>query len=266
MVIKPNTILMMAFCAFVFTAACYLLGFGVAIFCCAPAQPGGSSWLSEKFYYGLIPICTSLAIFAFTVRLWVRAYIRRRNAWLAACVVAIFAVVLDLALFLKYRGRQDEGIKLVWNSESGAFSWGSGEVRLPAGFTYEAEQGIDTVVGHFTSPDGALVIEHDIGELAGEHGGIGGAETLTEGSRVRVGRTIDHDGKGRTTFFFKVIFPDNGCANFYLESPNERDAAAIEFIARSFRPTGRTPPWVRPLLPEVLRSDCRYRLRLAAGF
>jgi hypothetical protein len=264
--IKPKTIFVMAFCAFMFAALCYLLAFGGAVFCCAPARPGKGFWQPEKFFYGLLPMFASIEAFAFTFQLWARAFIRQRNAWLVWGVVAIFAVVLDFSLFLKYRGRQDERIKLVWKGESGAFSWGSGEVKLPAGFTYKANYGIDTFVGQFTSQDGNLVIEHDIGELAGEHGGMGKSETLTEGSRVRVGRAIRHDDNGRTTFFSKVSFPDSGCANFYVESHNENDAAAIEFIARSFRPTGWTPSWARPLLPEVLRSDCRYRLSLPSGF
>jgi len=120
-------------------------------------------------------------------------------------------------------------------------------------------------MGYFTSQDGNIVITHDIGELAGEHGGMGKSETLIEGSRVRVGRATSSDDNGHATFFSKVSFPDSGCANFYLESPNEKDAAAIEFIARSFRPTGWAPSWVRPLLPEVFRSDCRYRFELPAG-
>jgi len=264
--INPKTILRMVFCAFMFAAACYLLAFAGAVFCCAPDHPGGSFWQPEKFFYGLLPVCASVVTFSFTFRLWVRAYIRRRNAWLVGCVVAILAVALDSTLFLKYRGRHDEGIKLVWKGESGAFGWGSGEVKLPVGFTYKADHGIDTFMGHFTSQDGKLVIWHDIGDLAGEHGGMGQPETLKEGSRVRVGRAVRSDGKGRTTFFSKVSLPDSGCANFYLESPNENDVAAIELIAGSFRPAGWTPSWVRPLLPEVLRSDCRYRLKLPAGF
>jgi hypothetical protein len=202
--IKPKTIFVMAFCAFMFAALCYLLAFGGAVFCCAPARPGKGFWQPEKFFYGLLPMFASIVAFAFTFQLWARAFIRQRNAWLVWGVVAIFAVVLDFSLFLKYRGRQDERIKLVWKGESGAFSWGSGEVKLPAGFTYKANHGIDTFVGQFTSQDGNLVIEHDIGELAGEHGGMGKSETLTEGSRVRVGRAIRHDDNGRTTFFSKV--------------------------------------------------------------
>ena len=64
---------------------------------------------------------------------------------------------------------------------------------------------------------------------------------------------------------FKVSFSDASSANFYLESANERDSAIIQFIARSFRPRGWVPAFLRPLLPEVLRSDCRYRVRLPGG-
>jgi hypothetical protein len=181
---------------------------------------------------------------------------------LVGCLVAVFAVALDITLFVKYNGRQDERIKLIWNGETGTFSWGSGEVKLPAGFSYKPERGIDTFVGRFTSQDRKLVVEHDIGELANEHGGAGTSETLTEGSRVRVARAIPSGVDGRTTYFSEVSFPDSGCANFYLASADEKDAAVVEFIARSFRPKSWTPAWMRTILPEVLRSDCRYRLRL----
>jgi hypothetical protein len=169
-------------------------------------------------------------------------------------------------VFLKLHGQQDERIHLNWQKESAVFSWGTGEVRMPAGFTYARETGIDTFMGLFTSEDGRLVIEHDIGKLAAEHGGIGNMETLIEGSRVRFGSVTRHDEKGGKEYFFKVSFPDASCANFYLESANERDAAIIQFIARSFRPRGWLPSFLRPLLPEVLRSDCRYRVRLPGGW
>ena len=256
----------MAFCVLMFAVACYWLAFGVAIFCCAPVSPRGGFWRPERLFYGLLPMCASIAIFLFVFRLWARAYVRRRNAWLVGWAVAISAVFLDFTLFLKYRGRGDEQIKLVWKGESNTFSWGRGEIKLPAGFSYKADHGIDTVVGYFTSQDGRLVIQHDIGEYAGEHGGMGKSETLTAGSRVRVGRAVISDGKGGSTIFSIVSFPDSGCANFYLESPIEKDTAVIEFIARSFRPIGWTPAWMGPLLPEVLRSDCRYRFQLPNGF
>ena len=133
---------------------------------------------------------------------------------------------------------------------------------MPAGFSYAPLNGIDTLMGRFTSEDGSLVVEHDIGELAGEHGGMGNLETLTEGSRVRFGSVVDSDERGGKTYFSKVSFPDAGCANFYLESTREKDVALIRFIARSFRPKGWVPSFLRPLMPEVLRSDCRYRIKL----
>jgi hypothetical protein len=168
-------------------------------------------------------------------------------------------------VFLKLRAQPDEKIHLDWQKESAVFSWGTGEVKMPAGFTYARETAIDTFMGRFTSENGGLVIEHDIGELAAEHGGIGNMETLIEGSRVRFGSVARDDEKGGKEYFFKVSFPDASCANFYLDSTNEKDSAFIQFIARSFRPRGWLPSVLRPLLPEVLRSDCRYRVKLPLG-
>jgi hypothetical protein len=54
-------------------------------------------------------------------------------------------------VFLKLGGRQDERIHLDWRKESAVFSWGTGEVKMPAGFTYARETGIDTFMGLFTS-------------------------------------------------------------------------------------------------------------------
>jgi hypothetical protein len=260
-VIRPKTIFVIAFCSFAFAATCYLLAFGGVVFFGAPTRPRQGFWRPEKLFYGMLPVFASFLIFGVISRLWARIFTRRRNAWLAGCVVAILAVALDAIAFMRFDGRQDERIQLVWRKESGVFSWGTGQVQIPAGFTYARETGIDTFVGRFTSEDGRLVIEYDIGELAAEHGGMGRSETPTEGSRVRFGRAT-YSEKGSTKYFFKVSFPDSGCANFSLESAREKDAAIAEFIARSFCPSGWTPSFLRPLLPEMFRSDCRYRLRL----
>jgi hypothetical protein len=242
------------------------LAFGVAVLLgFPPTQRGHGFWRPEKFVYGLLPVFATPAILAITLRRWVRLFARKRNAWLTVCAVAVFAVPIDIIVFLKLRGLPDERIHLDWQKESAVISWGTGQVKMPAGFTYARETGIDTFVGRFTSEAGRLVVEHDIGELAAEHGGMGNLETLTEGSRVRFGSGAHDDGKGGKEYFFKVSFPDAGCANFYLESTSEKDAALIEFIARSFHPRGWVPSFVRPLLPEVLRSDCRYRVRLPGG-
>jgi|SRR6516164_6464468 hypothetical protein len=255
-----------ALCAVALAATFYLLAFGVAVFLGAPpCRLGEGFWRPEKFVYGLLPVLATPAILAITARHWVRQFAQKRNAWLTLCGVAVFAIPLDTIGFLKLRGRQDERVRLDWRKESAVFSWGTGEVKMPAGFTYARETGIDTFVGLFTSEDGRLVIEHDIGELAAEHGGMGNLETLVEGSRVRFGSVTHDDEKSGKEYFFKVSFPDASCANFYLESANEKDSAIIQFIARSFRPRGWLPSFLRPLLPEVLRSDCRYRVRLPGG-
>jgi hypothetical protein len=265
-VVRPKTVFTVALYPLAVAAALYLLAFGAAVLCGIPTRPGQGFWKAEKFFYGVLPLCATPAVLAVTFRRWARMYARRRNAWLAACAVAIFAVALDSIVFLKFHGRQDERIRVVWQEELGFFSWGNGEIRVPAGFTYAREHGIDTFMGRFTSKDGSLVIEHDIGEFAGEHGGMGKSETLTEGSRVRVGGLTFTDAKGDTKHFFKVSFPDCGCANFYLESSSEEDAAVIDFIARSFHPIGWTPSFLRPILPEILRSDCRYRVEWPRSF
>ena len=63
------------------------------------------------------------------------------------------AVPLDAIVFLKLRGRQEERIHLDWRKESSVFSWGTGEVKIPVGFIYARDIGIDTFVGRFTSED-----------------------------------------------------------------------------------------------------------------
>jgi hypothetical protein len=82
---------------------------------------------------------------------------------------------------------------------------------------------------------------------------------------VGYGSVVHDDEKGGKENFFKVSFSDASCANFYLESGNAKDSAIIQFSARSFRPGGWVPSFLRPFLPGVLRSDCRYRVKLPGG-
>lgn len=249
-------------CVAVLAATFYVLAFGTAILCCAPSRPGGHYWRTERFVWGLAPLLVGVVVVTLTYRSWARAYVRRRNAWLAGCLITVVVIAADLTFYLKFRGQQDEAISVHWNGESGVFSWAKGEIRVPVGFTHKKESGIDTFVGHFTSPDGKYVVEYDIGELAGEHGGMGRSETLIEGLRIREGRATYTDAKGDTKHYFKVSFPDCGCANFSLDSTSDMGGEIIEGIAKSFRPAGWTPSWLRPLLPEVLRTDCRYRFEI----
>ncbi len=242
-----------------FAVACYLVAFGTAVLCCVPLHRSGGFWRAEKFFYGLLPICAALVIFLFAFRRWRRAFSQRLTAWLVGFAAVILIVFLDVIAFQLLRPESDAGINVVWNAESGTFSWGSGEVKLPPGFTYHAERGIDTFVGRFTSRDGKIVIEHDIGELAAEHLGMGNVQTISKGSRVLTGRAVASES-GTTKFFAAVSFPDTGCANFYQESQSEKDLYAIELVRANYRPVGWMPSWVRPLLPELLRSDCRHRM------
>jgi hypothetical protein len=68
-------------------------------------------------------------------------------------VVIVVGIALDTLVFLRVRWRQDMRIELVWRPESGVFSWGTGQVTIPSGFTHKREHGIDTHMGLFTSRD-----------------------------------------------------------------------------------------------------------------
>ena len=130
-----------------------------------------------------------------------------------------------------------------WYQKSGVFRWWAGEVRLPAGFNYQVDQGTDTFEGHFTSPDGKLIVRHDIGGYAGawatKEDALLFEERIVEGARMWTARRKVPDGKEGTTTRMAVTFPDNGCANFYVTSSNGEDAVPIDTIARSFRPKGK---------------------------
>jgi hypothetical protein len=135
-----------------------------------------------------------------------------------------------------------------WDKRSGLFRWSGGEVTLPVGFSYEQDVS-DTFEGHFTSPDGKLIIHHDIGGYAGAwaKSKVSDAfeERLVEGARVWTGQHRSR-AVGDSTVRFAVTFPDNGCANFYIRSNDANDAAIIGAIAQSFRPKSTS----------VARSSC----------
>jgi len=80
-----------------------------------------------------------------------------------------------------------------WDSRSGTFSWSGGRVTLPVGFRYQVDRGLDTFIGHFTSPDGTMVIHHDIGAYAGawaaREKSLAFEEKVVDGARVW---TADH--------------------------------------------------------------------------
>jgi hypothetical protein len=121
-------------------------------------------------------------------------------------------------------------------------------VKLPVGFTYEKDRGIDSYVGHFASPDGQLIVRHDIGLFAGAYASKKDSfvfkEKVVGGARVWTARRGWRSREGSRTVLVAVTFPDSGCANFYVESSKSEDAALIEEIANSFRPAQkRTKPF-----------------------
>lgn len=190
----------------VMVVAClYLLAFGLIVLFGAPLRSGQGFWRLEKFFYGVIPVGAAVAILSVSLRRLAGSYRRRRNAWLAAFAVVLVASVVDEALFRSIRDRMDQQGQVVWHKESGRFSWGKGEIRVPPGFSHVRLMGIDTLMGRFTAEDGTRVIEYDIGDLAGEHGAMGLSETLTDGSRVRRVRATYVDEKGNPTLLQGVV-------------------------------------------------------------
>ncbi len=140
-----------------------------------------------------------------------------------------------------------------WDSRSGTFTWSGGEVKLPPGFTYEADRGTDTFEGHFTSKDKRVIVRHDIGGYAGcwasRRRALSFSEASVDGFRVLMAKRDWPDGKGGHTVLVAVTFPDSGCANFFLKSTSSEDVSIIEYVARSFHGRGRPEP------PGKLCSD-----------
>ncbi len=198
--------LVTAFYGLLIAIAFYLLAFGGAIFCCAPNYSRTGFWHAEKFWYGILPVIAGLALLVRGFRALGRTLVRRRIVWLAACLLCLFAVVADVIVFRHYRETMsDARIALNYDPASGSFSWGHGEVQLPSGFRYEKVSGIDTIMGRFVSGDGNSSIQHDIGEFAGEHGGMGRRQTLTEGSRVRIAPARPAKKRVRQPHLFRAI-------------------------------------------------------------
>jgi hypothetical protein len=130
-----------------------------------------------------------------------------------------------------------------WDARSAAFKWWAGEIKLPAGFTYHPGGGGDSFTGRFTSPDGKLFVDHDIGAcyisgaFASKEGSLVFNERIVDGARVWTAKKDQPLPGGQHTLLVVVTFPDRVCANFYLTSSNPEDAAVIDFVARSFRPS-----------------------------
>ena len=119
----------------------------------------------------------------------------------------------------------------------------TGTVDLPVGFTHSRDQGIDSLVGHFTSTDGHLVIHYDIGFLAGVYASQTMGKDIVSSSKATV--------HGLTTLILVahwenanhaiVSFPKGGPANFYAELRDDADLEIVKKLAFTFKlkPDGR---------------------------
>lgn len=140
-----------------------------------------------------------------------------------------------------------------WNEWSGRFRWMKGHhVDVPRGFTYHPQQGIDSYVGYFASPDGQVVIKHDIGMMAGIYAAPGLAQPLPRnilsfeqrclnGSRILIERDKISRENGATLFRAKLSLPDADHANFFVASEKEGNTDVIDDLARSYRGSAVPP-------------------------
>ena len=165
----------------------------------------------------------------------------RWKAWVSVGLGGLVVAVLGLLEY--YRRLASPGFA-EWNWQTGRFAWGSGEVRLPHGFFYTADMGMDSDVGHFTGPGGRVVIRHDIGAYAGAWAtpcrSLMVEAWEANGARVWL---------GASAYSVAVTFPDSGMANFWVERVDREAIQVLEALARSFRPVG--------LVERSLQRHCR---------
>jgi len=222
--------------------------FGSAVLICA-LRARYSGWPIDTVLYGMAPLAVSVLISRGFLRFASRAGLPRY----ALPLVALAGFLLIVAGVRYYRSLADDERPPYW--KNGVLIWARGELRFPEDSTHFAEKGIDTHVGQTLLPWHGPTIWYDIGELAGEHTRINSyQEWLVRGSRVRVATRETQEGK-RTA----VSFPDAGCANFSAEWSIPEEKSSLLSIASGLRAKSRLPWWLIPVLPEIVRSDCRHR-------
>ncbi len=122
------------------------------------------------------------------------------------------------------------------------------------GLSYRDATGVDSFEGQFYSLDETLVIEHDIGAYAGAWAqrvdALAFEEGVVDGARVWIAELPWGPARDRRKLA-AVTFPDNDCANFYVESFDHTGIELVRKIASSFRPT-RT---------KISANSCKQRTR-----
>lgn len=235
-----------------FCAAWFALAFAFLITACSRST-------LQIAAYGVVPAAGGLYAMIAAARSLRREFVRTGVFWL---VLMFLALVTPMADFVLYRQTRDvlwnwNWRTPVWYEATSTLDWGGGKIEFPTGYEHHQNNGIDTRVGELHSADGQITVRYDIGELAGEHGGIGTfTESLTNGHRVRTSNSTGVESR-----FMAISFPDSGCANFVVESQSGPASRIVNHINAKFKPRTRIPGWFVPLLPEPIRSDCRYRCR-----
>ncbi len=114
-----------------------------------------------------------------------------------------------------------------------------GNIKLLTGYVHEKLQGVDTLVGKISKPDG-LTIQYDIGYFAGNHAAaqekekekiLWSKDQLIAGHPVKIVLTKD-----RTLY---ITFPDS-TANFFAKIRSDEDLADMMLMILTYEPP--TPP------------------------
>lgn len=111
-----------------------------------------------------------------------------------------------------------------------------GTVELPSGFTHARDQGVDSFAGHFTSADGKLVINYDIGinasvnALHPEGPILSSTNVTVNGLAGIIVTTQWGDAK-----YAIVSFPKGGPANFFAQIRDDSDFELVRKISLSYR-------------------------------
>lgn len=118
---------------------------------------------------------------------------------------------------------------------------GIGTVELPEGFKHTVDEGIDSVVGHFTSPDGKLEIMYDIGPMAGVYAKQPGLKGGVTSTSTTDGLTVLIVVTDRSPPDAIISFPDGGPTNFWAEIRGNDDIETVKKLAMTFKLKRREP-------------------------
>ena len=155
---------------------------------------------------------------------------------LIATVLVAVSVIAFVSCFLRSLIVDEFGATTVTAFAAETVDLVVGTVQLPAGFKHTRGQGDDSIVGHFTSPDG-LEIRYDIGPMAGVYATHPSHKPLVSSAELKVG---DLTGLlivfGTTTQTVVVSFPTIGPTNFFAQIRNKNDMEAVKKLAMTFKP------------------------------